>query len=441
MTSDDFRLDLVAPDGSEAPVGAGASLSEAAGSDPWTIVLTPGSPLGPGHYRLDLLGGSPLAASPGVDQPVDDFTITPPPGSGIASAVELGSPVSAVATASGSLHLADNPGAVDYYRVELPQGHFWRLGAEVDAGRIGSPLLSSLAVYDAQGRAISTNDEWSPDHPNDPYVFLGLNPGVYYIGVSGRHDLPAGTPPAGGAFRLQVVADPADAATTVVSSSLDFADPTEGVATGLTLRFSGAMDESAMAGDPSGLIELVDGSGRAWGASEVSYNGPQATATFVFDRSLPAGHYTVVLAGQGGLVDLIGRPPVAPGLPAGELARFTVPTAAPNPNPDNYGPVFLDSVKQGVSAQLDLGPDQELTYRFVITGEGFYDLATTFGGDAHRASTAPRRRQVDPARGRRRGRRPGSHRPPPGRGHHARRHGRSGRFHDRLVLLSEGRVV
>jgi methionine-rich copper-binding protein CopC len=378
MTSGDFRLDLVAPGGSETAIGG---LVESLGADSEEVVLTPASPLGPGHYQLDLLGSSSLAGASGVDRPVDDFTIAPPTG-GLATAVELGSPVSAVATASGSLDLADDPGALDYYRVELPPGHFWRLGTEVNAGAIGSPLLSSLAVYNANGQPIATQDDWNPAQHNDPYLYVGLNPGVYYIGVSGRTALPHGMAPTGGAFDLQVVADPADAATTVVSSTLDYADPTEDVPTGLTLQFSGAMDESAMAGNPSGLIEIVDASGHAWSAGATSYNGPGATATFVFDQPLPAGGYTVMLAGQGGLVDLIGRAPVAPGLPAGELAHFTVPKAVANPNPDDYGPVFLDTAEQGASAKLQLGPNQDLTYRFVITVQGFYDLTTTYGGDA-----------------------------------------------------------
>ena len=215
------------------------------------IVLSPDDPLGPGEYRLYLRGGSPLAGPGGADRMIDDFTVgsTAP---ALGTAIDLGSPVSAAATASGSLDLSDDPGAADLYRVDLPAGHFLEARRfEVDAQRIGSPLLSTITVYDAHGRPVPTPVDWLPDDANDPYVFVGLSPGVYYLGVSGRTDLPAGVAPSGGAFRLQAVADPADSPTAVVSSTLNYADPTAGdIPTGLTLRFNGPLDESAQQATP-----------------------------------------------------------------------------------------------------------------------------------------------------------------------------------------------
>ena len=258
-------------------------------------------------------------------------------------------------------------------------GHLWRFGAEVDASRIGSPLVSSLTIYDAQGQAIPTREGVPTDFPRDPYLFAGLEPGTYYLGVSAGS---GGATPSGGAFDLRVVADPADAPTTVESISVDDADPTENVPTGLTIGFSGAMDELAMAANPSGLIEVVDASGRAWSAGATSYDAADASATFVFDQALPAGSYTVVLAGQGGLVDLIGRAPVAPGLPAGDLGRFVVPSTAPGHDPEDLGPIFLDAAEHGVSSKIQLGPNGDATYRFVVTVRGFYDVVTADSGGA-----------------------------------------------------------
>ncbi len=312
---------------------------------------------------------------------IDDFSIDPQ-APAIGTATDLGSPVSGIATASGSLDLADQPGAAAYYRVELPQGHFWRLGAEVDAGRVGSALLSALTVYDSQGNVVSSRDEKLPGSLNDPYLFVGLNPGVYYIGVSGRSDLPPGAVRSGGAFRLRVVADPADSPTTIVSSTLNYADPTEAIPTGLTLRFDGPLDASALAANPSGLIQVVDASGRAWAADAVAYDISSASVTFAFEQALPAGQYSVQLAGQGGLVDLVGKPPVAPGLPGGTLAQFAVATASVTHGPDDYGPIFLDQLQQGLSARLQLKPGEEVTYRFVLTADSIYDLETTYTGSA-----------------------------------------------------------
>jgi methionine-rich copper-binding protein CopC len=381
FSSGDFRLDRVASDGTPTTIDTGSALAESLGNNPLNLVITPGSGLDSGHYRLYLLGSSPLAGPGGADRMIDDFTIgTPAPA--IATATELGSPVSSVATASGSLDLAHDPSAVDDYRVELPQGHFWRLGAEVDAGRIGSALLSTLTVYDAHGNVVSSRDQRVPGFPNDPYMFVGLNPGVYYVGVSGRTGLPPGAAPSGGAFRLQVVADPADAPTKVVSSTLNYADPTEAIPTGVTIQFNGPLDASAMAGSASYLIRLVDASGRAWAADAVAYDVSSSSVTFVFAQALPAGQYSVKLAGKGGLVDLVGKPPVAPGLPGGTFATFTVAPTSVTRGPGDYGPVFLNQLKGGLSAKLQLKPGEEVTYRFVLTADCIYDLATTYTGSA-----------------------------------------------------------
>ncbi len=379
----DFRLDRVAADGSESSADEGASLGESPGTTPDQLVLTPGTPLDPGHYRLYLLGDSGLRGldgstiAGGADLLVDDFSVGSP-ATGPGKAVDLGSPVGVVATASGSLDPAGDPGAIDYYRVELPRGHFWRLGIEANAARIGSTLLPALTVYDAQGDAISTRNESFPGDPGDPYAYLGLGPGVYYIGVSVRSDVPSDAGP----FRLQVVADPADAPTTVVSSSLDHADPTESVATGLTLRFSGPLDGGAMQGNAGDLVQVVDASGRAWSTLAISYDLPQSALKVAFDQALPAGHYRVELMEQGGLVDLAGKSPVAPGLQAGTLAEFTVAAAPPANKPGDYGPVFWDQLQGSLSAVVHLGPGEVGTYRFVITVPATYDLQTTSLGSA-----------------------------------------------------------
>jgi hypothetical protein len=378
-TRADFRLDRVAADGSESLIARGPGLAESPDGSINQIQVSPPGPLGPGHYRLYLLGSSPLAGMPGgPDLLVDDFTVAPP-SSPLAGATDLDSPVSKITTVTGSLDLADNPAATAYYKVELPQGHFWRLGVEVDAARIGSPLLAELSVLDAQGHPIASSVTGAPDAPNDPYEFLGLSPGTYYIAVAGRSDI-ASDP--SGSFRLQVVADPADAATSVISATLSYADPTQKVPTGLVLQFSGPLDASAMAGHVSDLVQLVDDSGRTWTADATTYNVSTSSLTIVFDRALPAGHYTVVPAGQGTLVDLAGKSPAAPGLPAGALAQFTVTAAPASDGPTDYGPVFPGQARDGISATLSLAPGQEVTYRFVLTAGAAYNLITAYGGSA-----------------------------------------------------------
>ena len=80
---------------------------------------------------------------------------------------------------------------VNLYKITLAPGHFWRLGVELDAQRIGSNLLGALTLFDQQGNVLATRDTGTglPSSPDDPYFFTGLNPGVYYIGVSGAGNL------------------------------------------------------------------------------------------------------------------------------------------------------------------------------------------------------------------------------------------------------------
>ena len=69
------------------------------------------------------------------------------------------------------------------------------LGVELDAPQTGSSLLGALTLFDPQGDVLITRDTGTglPSSPDDPYFFTGLNPGVYYIGVSCAGDLPGQT--------------------------------------------------------------------------------------------------------------------------------------------------------------------------------------------------------------------------------------------------------
>jgi len=62
---------------------------------------------------------------------------------------------------------------------------------ELDDQRIGSNLSGALTLFDQLGNVLATRDAGTglPSDSNDPYLFTGLNPGVYYIGVSGAGNL------------------------------------------------------------------------------------------------------------------------------------------------------------------------------------------------------------------------------------------------------------
>jgi CopC domain len=191
-------------------------------------------PLPPGQYQVVLpeysqlmgLDGSTVADL-GQDQVLGQFSVIQP-GVTLADAQDVGSPVSLPITVAGNLDIADNPGAVKLYKFTLPEGHHWRFGAEIDAQRDGSPLRSALALFDGQGHLITTANLGRPGTPHDPYLFAGLAPGTYYIGVSGQVNVPGQPggydpvtglygplpdPLAGGPFHLSIVADPFDTPT------------------------------------------------------------------------------------------------------------------------------------------------------------------------------------------------------------------------------------
>src|SRR5271166_4016881 len=328
------------------------------------------------------------------DQTITEFTVAPavvPKGVTFNEAIDLGTIGSQVTTSSGSL---DPAAAQTYalYKVTLSPGHFWRLGVELDAQRIGSSLLGALTLFDQQGNVLATRDTGTgvPSSPADPYFFTGLNPGVYYIGVSGAGNLagqPGGYDPvtgtigsagqaqAGGAYDLQVVADPADSLTQVVGFSLQRADTLNPTPTGLTLTFSGPIDPNSLMSNSPVLV--CDASGKAWPTTLSSYDGSQCQVSFVFDQPPPPGQYTVVVPPSGGLADLTGRAPVSPGQNPGVLATFTVDPQTSQPVAGDLGVLWPNSQIQ-VSQFATIPPGQEFVSRVVVPVTGLYTLETTF---------------------------------------------------------------
>ncbi len=332
------------------------------------------------------------------DQTITDFTVAPavvptvPTGVTFNEATPLDLIGSQVTTLPGSL---DPAAAQTYalYQVTLGPGHFWRLGVELDPPQTGSSLLGALTLFDPQdprGDVLITRDSGTglPSSPDNPYFFTGLDPGVYYIGVSGAGNLPgqpggydpvtgtigtAGQPQAGGAYDLRVVADPADSLTQVTGFSLQRADTLNSTPTGLTLTFSGAIDPNSLMSNSAVLV--YDALGKAWPMTLSSYDGSQCQMSFVFNQPLPSGQYTVVVP-SGGLVDLTGRAPDSPGH-KGVLASFTVEPQTSQAVAGNLG-VLWPSPQAQVSQFATIPPGQEFVSRVVVPVTGVYTLKTTF---------------------------------------------------------------
>ncbi|MDR3634517.1 MAG: hypothetical protein P4L84_11990 [Isosphaeraceae bacterium] len=405
----DFALQQVNADGSVTPLDP-SLLSEPDGFGPpsQSLALTVNAPLAPGHYQVVLLGASSIAGmtdsgdvlwsppgGPGTDTVVDDFTIAVP-GVTLADATSLGSVGSSPTVATGALDLLADPSSVALYQVTLDPGHYWQFGAELWASRIGSPLAATLSLFDSQGTLIRTASVGAPDSPRDPYFFAGLAPGTYYVGVSGAGNVPGaaggydpaagtagvGVPQNGGAFQLDIAAVPDDVPTEVRAFTLQRADPLSTTPTGFTLGFSGWMDLASFgsgSGQPFQALQVVDQSGTVWSVTPVAFDQATNQFTFLFDQRLPAGNYTLRLPAEGGVTDLAGRPPVAPGEPSGVLASFTVDPVALPPGPDDLG-ALTSQVHTGIDLSTNLAPGASVNFRMVVLVPDVYTLATSYTG-------------------------------------------------------------
>lgn len=363
------------------------------------LTLTLPQPLAPGHYRLALpefsllagLDGSSVADN-GADQVLAGFTVTPP-GVTFHDAQDLGTVFDQPIIASGVLDLTADPGVVALYKFNVAPGHHWRLAAEVSAQRIGSALTAQLTLFDANGKPLVVANADRPDAPNDPYLFAGLDPGTYYLGISGMGNIPGtagGYDPligrhgtstgaqTGGAFSLNVVADPADSAVRLLGATTDHADPADPTPTGLTLAFSGLLNTETLRGDPTPGFSLVDQHGQTFPMTAVGFHESSAQYYFLFDQPLPAGRYTVLIPDQahGGATDLAGLSPVAPGQPSGVLMNFTVSAGRGPRDPHDLGNLYVD-VHTGISRSETVPAHSATTYRFANPTAGLFQLQTT----------------------------------------------------------------
>ncbi len=369
-------------------------------------------PLGLGEYRIVLVGNtgsllSPILSNslldpgnalwdPTVDQTLADFTIlSPPVASSLSTATPLGTIGTQMQSTAGSLDLSTLEN-VNLYQITLAPGHFWRLGVQLEAQQIGSPLQGALTLFDSNGKELKTSNSGTggPDSPADPYLFSGLTPGIYYIGVSGADNLgeqPGGYDPrgsgtfgtsglqqAGGNYTLDLFADPADTPVRVLGAQLQWGDSLGTSPTGLVLDFSGSLDITSLmnAGNNSSAFWVVDQSGRTWAVTATSYNESQARLNLAFNQPLPPGQYTLYDSPSHGLKDLAGWSPVAPGLPAGVLASWTVSTSTPAVVPGYLGTLW-PSLQNGVADSETIVLGQVITSQVFVPVEGLYALQTS----------------------------------------------------------------
>ncbi len=143
-----------------------------------------------GLYQVWILGSSGITdidgnflVPDGNPEVLGDFDVADT-GATLADAADLPTPGPTPIAVTGTLDFQSDPYAVSLYRIQLDQGHFWQLGLEVTAQRDGGTLDTALALFDAQGQSIATDDIGRLDDPKDPFLFAGLQPGTYYVGVN-----------------------------------------------------------------------------------------------------------------------------------------------------------------------------------------------------------------------------------------------------------------
>ena len=130
---------------------------------------------------------------------------------------------------------------------------------------------------------------------------------------------------------------------------------------------------------------MVDQAGRTWPVAFANYNESEARISYLFRQPLPEGVYTVRLPAQGGLVDLAGLSPVAPGQPEGVLGTFTVGPSQARSDPTDLGALLPDAALTGVPIDVALAPGASVSYRVVLTFPSFYTFQGQYSGGRSRS--------------------------------------------------------
>lgn len=364
-----------------------------------------------GQYEIDLVGGTsisyaasgaygpgPLLWDPNQDQPIGTFTIL---GQG-ATISPLDSSLIPGQTTWGWIDPSNSTAAVDLYKFTLPAGNLWQVGLAISANSIGSSLLTDLSLFEADGTLIASRNSGTgiPANPNDPYLFAGLEPGTYYVGISGASDVPyspggydpvLGTPglngitQSGGLFALNLVESPHTQTTRLLSSTLDYSASGQDSPTGITLTFSGPIDLSNLfvPDIQESALELVDSRGQTWPLTAESYEVSDASLKLIFDRPLPPGSYTLVSPATHGLVDLAEQPVLPTNGSSSVLASWNVSPSAQPPAPNNLGVLWPLSSNQTGSTGMgsfqettDLAAGQSIVFSFDVIVPGYHKLQT-----------------------------------------------------------------
>jgi hypothetical protein len=386
----------------------------------WTNFAYDNLTLPAGTYEIDLLGGTGLAYAasgalgpgpqlwdPNQDYSIGTFTIVGQ-GATLGSASSLGILGPTAQTTWGVIDPNNPQNAVDLYKFTLPQNHFWQVGVAVQAESIGSTLLPALSLMDSNGTVLATRDSGTglPSNPNDPYLFIGLKTGTYYVGVSGAGNLATapggynpvlGIPGSGGLrqpggpfpFELGLLASPHDQPTRLLNVTVERSDLRDPSPSDLNMIFSGPIDVSRLFSPDSQetALQVVDSKGQIWPITALSYEVRTHDLKMIFDQPLPAGSYKLISDPLSGLTDLAGLPISSALGSDGVLASWTVAPQTVLRAVNDLGILWPNSSTsnlQGASGPFErtsiLAPGQTMDFPWSVVAPGFYKLQTQLSG-------------------------------------------------------------
>jgi hypothetical protein len=376
-----------------------------------------GYPGSTGAYGLSIQAGppgSPVSSPPVTPNAVADDTVATANNLGDISNGHL---VQIAGILGGDPHdpaSSYNLSDVDMYHFTIGTAGTYAFGAEVFAGRIGSPLDAALTLFQqtssglqfvaSNGDSMNTTVGTDGNVPlfSDPALTVGLKQGDYYIAVSSGTDYvdPAGGLIAGvnvfdptmsgsgqggnsmGNYVLNLRVQQASHVPHVVSVSVANGSVLDAPPTAITVQFDAPMNveqltfnaytQTFTTGIPEVFIAPSDLTGSTYYPRLTSYDPHTYQATFSLLDALPNGAYSFHLSGPGGLTDLAGQP-LAPNDFSGDyVVHFSVAgpdrgtagnttlwtTTEPNDDlnhPQVIGPLFPDEVASIVTITRPAG--------------------------------------------------------------------------------------
>lgn len=424
--NNDIRLDRINADGTTTPwfnpMDAPRQIANNDGGLGLTfteLTIPLDSPLADGNYQIVLVGGSFVSSDVAdgrwnslLDHVLSTFSVGASqsggggqdgsggtvqqdpvvvaysslhPEASVQSFTDLGTLPSGLTSLPENLNPVSGRTPVDLYRFSVAEGHHWRLGiaAQSQDGESGFGTTLTLFKINADGtlQAVSLGnpDAGLSDPQRNGMSYVGLDAGTYCLAVSGTFGT-SGTGPLGGRYQLELEATVADQAAEVTGFQLDRVNPSDAAPAGLTIQFSNgiALNGFNAANQATPPLEVVDSQGRVWAVLPLSYQDQTNSLTLVFGNRLPAGNYSLRIGSTNGLTDLAGWTPVAPGLPAGVLATWTVAAETAAPPPSDLGIVW-PLATTGVSGSSQLAEDASASFHFTVITPGLYNLQPTIG--------------------------------------------------------------